>query len=279
MNQENISNKTNSLLNKVNSLSFLVGTAECNAGCKHCAGIPLRKDAPKSDGIIDEDSINKLIRESYGLGARYISISSSGEPTLSPLSVTKLLKMIHGYESEGMKFSPINLYSNGIKIGEDENFCKDYLPLWKGYGLTTLYVTVHDIDEKKNAEVYGVEKYPLLEQVISRIHGADLKMRANIVLSQNTIHTFENFSSTVKYLLKLGVDTISAWPIRDIVKDKVDIINSPVTSEMERMTYWIVNNPQYPVKLLWERIEPAYKKNNKLSMLPNGTISDSWCSR
>lgn len=265
-------------MNELKSLSLFIGTAECDARCKHCAGVPLRKYAPKKDGEIDFALIEKTVKECYAKGARYLSISSSGEPTLSPLSVTKVLAMIKGYEEDGMKFSPINLYSNGIRIGEDESFCKEYLPLWKNLGLTTMYVTVHNIDEKKNAQVYGIKNYPSLELVISRIHDADLNMRANIVLSKNTIGTFDEFRSTVEYLFAKDVDRISAWPIRDM-GDKVDAMLSPDEKELDKMNEWIGTHPNYRVRLLREDSKVAYTTGQKLTLFPNGVLSNTWCNR
>ncbi|MEK6809761.1 MAG: radical SAM protein, partial [Nanoarchaeota archaeon] len=102
---------------KPNSLSLFVGTGRCNANCSHCAGMPLRRYAPKKDGTIDENLVYKTIKTCYEQGARHLSISSSGEPTLSPLSVTKALELIYRCRKEDIEFSPLNLYSNGIRIG------------------------------------------------------------------------------------------------------------------------------------------------------------------
>ena len=117
--------------------------------------MPLRRYAPKEDGLIDEDLIYTTIKTCYEQGARYLSISSSGEPTLSPLSVTKTLRLIDGCRDEGIEYSPINLYSNGIRIGGDKDFGDTDLSLWRSLGLTTIYVTVHDIDEKKMLKSMG----------------------------------------------------------------------------------------------------------------------------
>jgi len=226
------------MINNLSSLSLFVGTSKCNGKCAHCAGIPLRKYAPTEDGIIDEKLISKTIKECYDNGARYLSISSSGEPTLSPLAVTKTLTLINNYKNAGIIFSPINLYSNGIRIGNDKNFCDKYLSLWKNLGLTTLYVTVHNINEIENAKIYGIEKYPPLELILSRIHNNNLLMRANLVLSKKTIDTAEKFIDTVTYLKNIGADYISAWPIRD-QKDKLDIMLSPHKEELDKIDNWI----------------------------------------
>lgn len=263
----------------LNSLSIFVGTGQCNANCAHCAGIMHRKNAPKQDGIINENLIYKTLKEAHERGARYLSISSSGEPTLSPLSVTAALELVHRCKKEGLEYSPINLYSNGIKIGEDKEFCDIYLPLWRNLGLTTIYVTVHDIDEKKNAKIYGVKSYPSLKLVLSRIHESNLLMRANLVLNRRTIDTFEKFVSTASYLKNMGVDYISAWPIRGM-DDKINQNLSPLEKELNKMEAWIKNNQshKYGIRLLREKNQGLYRDGRKITLFPDGTLSSAWCN-
>lgn len=265
----------------LNSFSLFVGTGDCNANCGHCAGVPLRKYAPKEDGIVDESLIYKTIKNCYNAGARYLSLTSCGEPMLSPLSVTKTLNLVKKCENEeGMKFSPINIYSNGIRIGEDKKFCDKYLHLWHDCGLTTFYITVHNIDMKKNAEIYKVNSYPPLEEILSRIHNSGMKVRGNIVLSKKTVSNFEEFVSTVNHLEKIGIDSISSWPIRGQEDDKVDYINGPSEEELDKMENWINKNKniKIEVKVLREKDHAKYEKKEKLTLFPNGILSNTWCN-
>ncbi len=261
------------------SLSLFVGTGECNAYCAHCAGAPLRKYAPTEDGIIDQELIYRTIKKCYEQGARSLSISSSGEPTLSPVAVTKVLQLIHKCRNEKIEFSPINLYSNGIRIGTDKDFCDTYLPKWKSYGLTTVYVTIHDVDEEKNAKIYGVESYPNLDTIISRIHEANLLMRGNLVLSRKTIDTAEKFVSTVGYLKEIGADLISAWPIKGM-DNKINPELSPLEAELDKMEKWVEENQDYKnkIRLLREKSRIRYETGQKLTLFPDGTLSNRWCN-
>lgn len=263
---------------RLDSFSLFIGTGKCNANCEHCAGMPLRKYAPVQDGIIDRDLFYETIKNCYSNGARYLSLSSSGEPTLSPLAVTKTFELIKECEKEGIKFSPINLYSNGIRIGEDEEFCKQYLPIWKRYGLTSFYITVHNINENKNAEIYRVNSYPSLERILSRIHDADLVVRGNLVLSKKTVHTSEDFISTVKKMENIGFDSISAWSVRGM-DDKIDYMQAPSEEELDKMEDWInYKNSKIKIKLLREKDRARYEKGEKLTLFPNGILSNSWCN-
>ena len=264
---------------ELKSLSLFVGTGNCNANCVHCAGKIHRKYAPKEDGIIDEDLIRKTVRECYIKGARSLSISSSGEPTLSPLSVTKALKLIHDLRNEGVNYSRINLYSNGIVIGKDKNFCDKYLGLWKSLGLTTIYLTIHDTDEKNNASVYGIVDYPPLTKIISKIHDSGLKVRGNTVLSKKLISNLDEFVEMIKKLEVLKVDYISAWPIRN-ENDEVDAEMAPSKEELSKISAWIEKDNHYgfEVKLLGDETHALYAENKKLTLFPDNTLSNSWCN-
>ncbi len=260
------------------SLALFVGTAECNANCSHCAGRPLRKFAPKEDGQIDRELIYKTIKSCYGQGARSLSISSSGEPTLSPWAVTETLGVVSKCKSEGIIYSQINLYSNGIRIGQDADFCRNFLSWWKMLGLTRVYITVHSVDREKNAEIYGVKSYPFLGDIGSELHTANLEMRANLVLSKRTINTFDDFVWSVKRLKGMGVDFISAWPIRNM-DDKIDLELSPLEKELDKIERWVEEqSPEGRIRLLREKSRRAYQTGEKLTLFPDGTLSNSWCN-
>ena len=266
-------------INELKSLSIFIGTGNCNANCAHCAGKIHRKYAPKEDGIIDENLIVKTVRGCYAKGARSLSISSSGEPTLSPISVTKALKLIHDLRKEGIVYSRINLYSNGIVIGKDKNFCDKYLGLWGSLGLTTIYITIHDTDEKNNASVYGISYYPSLKEIILRIHSYGIKVRGNLVLSKKLISNLDEFVEMIKKLEVLKVDYISAWPIRN-ENDEVDAEMAPSKEELSKIRKWIEDNPYYgfEVKLLGDETHALYAENKKLTLFPDNTLSNSWCN-
>jgi molybdenum cofactor biosynthesis enzyme MoaA len=267
------------MTSNVRSLSLFVGTGECNGNCKHCAGRIHRGYAPKEDGIIDSSLIEKTLRECYSQGARSLSISSSGEPTLSPLSVTKTLELVDSLKEDGIAYSPINLYSNGIRIGKDLIFCDDYLLRWNDLGLKWIYITVHNTNEKKNAEIYGVKEYPSLKVIVNRIHYNDIFVRANIVLSKENIGTLERFVETVNNLREIGFNAISAWPIRN-EDDQLDEKSCPDVEGLDKIADWIEKNQSDKCKLriLTEKHRELYVTGQKLTLFPSGKLSNSWCN-
>ena len=264
--------------NAVKSIAIFIGTGACNARCSHCAGLPHRKNAPREDRLPDEALVRRTLAASHARGARALSISSSGEPTLSPRSVTRLFEIVDEIRSEGITFASIHLYSNGIRIGQEQEFCERYLPLWRGHGLDTIYLTIHALDERENARTYGVASYPPLPLVFARIQDADLRVRANMMLSTCTVHTLESFISSVESLCRLGADRIAAWPIRG-QDDRPDLALAPSPEEIARIREWVrEHGVAYKTTLLGEETCIQYHSGQKLTLFPDGTLSSTWCN-
>ena len=106
-----------------------------------------------------------------------------------------------------------------------------------------------------------------------------MSMRANLVLSKRTISTYDKFVYTVEHLKGLGVDNISAWPIRG-KDDRMDPRLSPPEDELDRMEEWIDENQglECRIRLLREKDREAYRTGRKLTLFPDGTLSNTWCS-
>lgn len=264
-------------MNKIKSLGIFVGTGRCNARCKHCAGVPLRQYALKIDGTDNFPFIEKNIRECYFRGARSISLSSSGEPTLSERSVSNVLCLLNKLRiDDGLIFNNINLYSNGIRIGSDDSFLKT-LEWWSKLGLQTIYITVHDTNSWYNAKRYNVYKYPSLPFIISRIHDCHIKVRANLILGQNNIHSFAAYKINVLDLINMGVDSIASWKVRDL-DDKISLKNAIDSYQFDLIREW-VNLADFPIPVrLYEEEKRQYTYGQKLTLFQNGVLSNTWCT-
>jgi MoaA/NifB/PqqE/SkfB family radical SAM enzyme len=260
-------------MHEVRALGIFVGTGECNAHCPHCAGVPLRKDAPIEDNF---HLMHETIKSCYERGARSLTLTSSGEPTLSPLAVTQVLEIV---KELNISFDTINLYTNGIKIGEDEKFCNEYLLRWKRLGLTTFHMTVHDTNSEKNARLYGVASYPPLETVVSRMKKAELAVRANIVLTQGNCNILR---LTAQYLMlkSLGFDGISVWPVRDPLTDEIDASKAPTKEQTDDLEVFHSAYQEFgiPVQFYSEKHHQEVSlRGEKLTLFQNGTLANSWC--
>lgn len=199
-----------SCIEKIYSVSALVGSSKCNANCSFCAAKTLRKDAQYTMPI----TFKPAIRLSAKYGGWSLSLTGSGEPTCSPDSVTQALEEYAECRKEGAYFPNVNLFSNGINLA-DEIFCNDYLTLWKCLGLTSIAVSIHEITEDKQAQIYGIEKYPKFKEIFDNIKRFGLQCRATVLLRKGGIDTPKKYKEALDTLKSWGVNNVTSWWIAD----------------------------------------------------------------
>jgi sulfatase maturation enzyme AslB (radical SAM superfamily) len=220
------------------SVSALVGSSACNGKCKFCAATELRNQAPKND-----DKMPETFKSAIKLSARYggwsLSLTSSGEPTCSPKAVTNALHDYSLCAKEGAYFPNVNLFTNGILLADD-TFCDKYLYLWKKLGLTAIAVSIHELEEKKQANCYGLEDYPKYEKIFENIGKYGLQKRATILLRKDGISNSGLFKKTIDRLVSIGVTNISSWMIAN--PDGTRSEYSPTRLNMLGIKWWLKRN-------------------------------------
>jgi len=120
-------------IEKIYSVSALIGNGACNANCSFCAGKYLRKDA-KEDKLYHRN-LEAAIKLSARYGGWSLSLTGSGEPTCDPNAVTRALEVYDKCASQGAFFPNVNLFTNRILFGGKE-FCNTYLDFYhakRGY--------------------------------------------------------------------------------------------------------------------------------------------------
>lgn len=171
-------------VDKIYSVSIVVGSSDCNANCRHCGGRVLRKDNLSNiEGTIK--GLKSALALCHQYGGWAISFTGSGEPTLSPEAVTETLKEIHALEDKGIVFPFMNLFTNGIELVNNPKMREYYLPLWKKLGLTAIALSIHDVDYETNKKIYNVTDkvyFPRLEEMIKVVKDAGLVPRITLLL-------------------------------------------------------------------------------------------------
>ena len=158
--------KKTGCIEKIYSVSALVGTGVCNGACDFCAGAYLRPQARINSYYSRDNNIYwKNYEAAIKLSARYggwsLSLTSSGEPTCDPEDVTTALNIYHECANQGAFFPNVNLFSNGILLADDD-FCAKWLPLWRKLGLTNIAISIHSPVESEQAKAYGLVDEVLL---------------------------------------------------------------------------------------------------------------------
>lgn len=201
-------------IEKIYSVSAVIGNGSCNANCPFCSGKTLGRG--QRDETLHKTNLKNLefaIKLSSKYGGWSLSLTSAGEPTCDPKSVTEALRIYRNCESDGSCFPNVNMFTNGILFG-DESFCDKWLPLWKGLGLTNIVISVHHPDEKEQAKVYGISKYPRYRTIRENIKKHGLGVRATVLLRKDGIDTPEKFENTINSLIiRDGYENITAWTV------------------------------------------------------------------
>lgn len=197
-------------IEKIYSVSALVGIGKCNGNCSFCAGIYLRNQ--KLNQLQYDRSLESAIKLSARYGGWSLSLTSSGEPTCEPDSVTRALEVYAKCCSHGAYFPSVVLFTNGILLG-DSKFCDKYLPIWKHLGLTSIAISIHEKDELLQAKAYGLDEYPTFRNIFDNIRKYGIGPRCTLLLRKNGIDSSSAYRDAVNKLLDLGIDNITSWPI------------------------------------------------------------------
>ena len=197
-------------IEKIYSVSALVGSNLCNANCSFCTAKELRSDA------VTNNQMPITFKPALMLCSRYggwsLSLTGSGEPTCSPYAVTNALRDYKEVACNGAYFPNVNLFTNGILLADD-NFCETYLPRWKALGLTAIAVSVHDTNEEFQAKAYGIKSYPSFGKIFNNIKKYKLQCRATVLLRKGAIDNAAKYQTAITTLQNFGVNNVTSWPI------------------------------------------------------------------
>ncbi len=197
-------------IEKIYSVSALVGNGACNANCSFCAGKYLRPEA--GENKLYDKNLEAAIKLSARYGGWSLSLTSSGEPTRDPDALTKALKIYNKCANQGAYFPNVNLFTNGILFG-DEQFCDTYLDAWRELGLNNVVISIHEVDEKEQAKIYGVKNYPALESIVKNVETHGLGVRGTLLLRRGGVDNSKKYEIAVKTLIEKGIDNITSWPV------------------------------------------------------------------
>ena len=199
-----------SCIEKIYSVSALVGDGNCNGNCAFCAGKAFRKEA--SDSPLYYRNLEAAIKLSARYGGWSLSLTSSGEPTCDPWAVTRALTVYKKCADQGAYFPNVNLFTNGILFG-DKEFCAKWLPKWRELGLTNVAVSVHHNDELQQASAYGIKVYPKFPDIFANIKQNGVGVRTTLLLRKGAVDNAEKYVTAVNDLRTCGCDNITSWPV------------------------------------------------------------------
>lgn len=276
-------------IEKIYSVSALVGNGSCNANCGFCAGRYLRPEA--GENKLYYKNLEAAIKLSARYGGWSLSLTSSGEPTCDPDALTKALEIYQKCAQEGAYFPNVNLFTNGILFG-DANFCNKYLDSWRKLGLNNIAISIHAVDEKEQAAVYGLKSYPDLEKIVGNIEKHGLGVRGTLLLRKNGVDNSKKYEAAVKTLIEKGIDNITSWPVGNPDNTRNDY--TPSRLGLFGIKRWLHRNAKMCHGHVWGggvfdykgnilRITDYVTKHNpkkdfvrQLVVFQDGTVAYSW---
>ena len=276
-------------IEKIYSVSALVGNGACNAKCDFCAGEYLRPDA-KENKLYDKN-LEAAIKLSARYGGWSLSLTSSGEPTCDPNALTKALEIYNKCANQGTYFQKVNLFKNGILFG-NKDYCDKYLDKWKSLGLNNIALSIHEVDEVGQAAIYGLKDYPQLEEIISNVEEHGLGVRGTLLLRKGGIDTAEKYEEAVKTLIDKGIDNITSWPVGNPNGTRTEY--TPTRLNLHKIQRWLRKNAKMCHGHVWGggvfdfkgnilRYTDYVTKHNprkdfvrQLVVFQDGTVAYSW---
>lgn len=277
-------------IEKIYSVSALVGNGSCNANCSFCAGKYLRPQAKHSDPLYDKN-FEAAIKLSARYGGWSLSLTSSGEATCDPDALTHALEIYNKCASQGAYFPNVNLFTNGINFA-DEKFCERYLKTWKDLGLTNIAVSIHAATEEGQAHAYNLKKYPKIEDIIYNIRRHGLGVRVTVLLRRGGIDDAKSYENAINTLISKGIDNITSWPIGNPDGSRNEF--TPSRLGLLRIKRWLNKNATLCHGHVWGGGVYDYKGNilrltdyvtkhdpkkdfvRQLVVFQDGTVAYSW---
>jgi molybdenum cofactor biosynthesis enzyme MoaA len=194
---------------RIETMSIVVGTAACNAGCQFCVS----KMTPPNGVSIREPEVKwsrlaKAIQFAERMGVVTVLLTGKGEPTLFPETLLAITSEVGG------KFPFVELQTNGLAIGHGDF---DKLTMLYGRGLTTVALSVVSHLPEINRSVYYSHRpkmdYPDLGQTIKKIHDTGLSVRLTAMMMKGGIDDTESLADFVDFARDNHVEQVTVRPI------------------------------------------------------------------
>ncbi|HXK38093.1 MAG TPA: radical SAM protein [Candidatus Paceibacterota bacterium] len=278
-------------IEKIYSVSALVGKGVCNGNCAFCAGKYLRPDAKNTDPAFLKN-LESAIKLSARHGGWSLSLTSSGEPTMSPEDVTEALRVYAKCANHGAYFPNVNLFTNGILLG-DSSFCETWLPLWRELGLTNIALSIHSVNRGKQARAYGLEEYPEFTSIVANVRKYGIGVRATLLLRKGEVDNALAYERSVRYLIEwCDITNITSWPVAD--PDGTPNVFTPSEEGMNDIRAWLTRYTKLCHGHVWgggvfdydgsilrltdyvTRHDPEKDFVRQLVVFQDGTVAYSW---
>lgn len=266
----------------ITSVGVIVGTGDCECRCAECAGVMLRRDAQERDSpVMNAEQVFHFLRRAIVAGVGDMTISSGGEPMLSPTCVTSVLSMssiMPGLIATGLRgFERTSLYTNGMSLSYDRESFSQLLRVWRRMGLSRVLLTVHHYDDEENMSLFGVPWMASWRHAVTSLLG-NFEVRLNLPLrAEHGIGSLDEFRKYVEEAANAGASSVSAWPLRDCDDDSKLSRLAPSTRDLDEISSaagGLARENGIGVSVHW----PARPSKGVLTLFQDGSVRRQWCA-
>lgn len=227
---------------KIQTFTVVSGNAACNAACPFCVS---KMTGIKAIGFkptkVNWRNFEKACRIAQINNITTVLMTGKGEPTLFPDQITDYLKHLQRYD-----FPILELQTNALLFGEQEEKYDKYLREWFELGLSVISISIVHYDPEKNRANYvpGKKEYIDLEKVIRKLHEIGYSVRFSVILTRGAIDTPKEAEILVKKSAEWGVEQVSLRPVAapeesESKKYKQDTINLMLTpNQITKLNGW-----------------------------------------
>ena len=211
---------------KIQTFSVVVGTEACNAHCQFCISHITGFDQLPEIKSINFRNFRKAIDLAKLGGTTTLLFTGKGEPLLYPDEISSYMSEI----SRDNPFPFIELQTNaiivgemiqkqlkGIKLTDKEKALEGSLKLWHFLGMTTIAISVIDVENDKNKQCYlhhrNIE-YPDLGETVKYLHSLGYSIRLCVMMQRGMVETFEDVQRCAKWCKANNIAQMTIRPIR-----------------------------------------------------------------
>jgi len=208
---------------KIQTLSIVAGSTECNARCPFCVSkMTCANGVKPGTTVVNWRNFHKACRLALLSGVTTVMITGKGEPTIFPNQIDEFLHEVKRYE-----LPLVELQTNGIlfsKKGPMGLVLDNHVKSWYQDGLSTVAISVVHYADELNNRIYNPyeEEYPSLSKTIRYLHGIGFSVRLSCVLVKGYIDSVKSMIGMIEYAKDHEVEQLTFTPVNRTTAKKDD---------------------------------------------------------
>jgi molybdenum cofactor biosynthesis enzyme MoaA len=208
---------------KIQTLSIVAGSTECNARCPFCVSKMTCSNGVKKDyQNVNWHNFHKACRLAQVSGVTTVMITGKGEPTIFPGQVGTFLNELKKYD-----FPLVEMQTNGLLFSKKNSMglvLDHHAKSWYKAGLGMIAISVVHYIDKMNNKIYNPyeTEYPNLSNTIKYLHEIGFSVRLSCVMVKGYIDSIESIMGMIEFAQNNKVEQLTFTPVNKTTAKKND---------------------------------------------------------